>query len=247
VLTKPGPTPNSGKPGAPPFAGWTAPLQLAGGAWSIAGLPWNLQVRRLPDGKIDAELLDPPQVPAGQEASPHEAGVLAILKSMASAKRTEHGYHVYLFNFVDARAVLFTRLTPAGERLTLGRIVYAGADGTRFLFEASPQPGDLAAAAPQAPELLVLPKGTLPLATRRDAKGATLAELATVTADLASLKKLWQQDGYRTEASASPSKAMRGVTCWKNDQAVQVWLWPSAGGTNQTLLLQIRLSAEVLR
>jgi hypothetical protein len=234
------------EPTATPPVGWAAPLQLAGGRWTIAEFPWQLAVHPLSHKLTEAELLTlPPRAtPADPQLSSRESELLTVFKQLATKKPLGAGLSVYLMKLAERRIVLFALDTPLGERMVCVRADFSAGDGSPCLLEATPLQGPVFGVVARFTELLPLPKASRLLATRLDAAGRVAAELALADAEVDTLRHFWQEEGFHAEVFMQQEN-MLGVTCWRGEKGAQVWLWPRAAGTARTLLLLVRLS-EVL-
>src|SRR5262245_41689723 len=81
----------------PSRTGWAAALQLPAGAWTIAALPWRLELQRLPRAIAEAEVLKPPplEVLAVPDAADQGSEILALIQALGPERRAEAGYIVY--------------------------------------------------------------------------------------------------------------------------------------------------------
>jgi hypothetical protein len=231
----------------PSPTGWAAALQLPAGAWTIAALPWRLELQRLPRAIAEAEVLKPPplEVLAVPDAADQRSEILALIQALAPERRAEAGYIVYSLPVAGGRAAVFTAETSGGEQVRYARAAYAAPGGDFFLVEAAPRPGPPSGQWECPSGLLPLPDNSRRLATRQDERGGLIAELTMTDADVAALRARWEREGYHIEMMMGTGKVLQGVTCRRDRQVVHVWLWTRAAGAGQTLLLQVRLPMEV--
>jgi hypothetical protein len=238
----PAPTPSDGLTEnlAPPLLD----LGLAAGPWSIAGAPWRLRINRLPEAAVSAALEKPPPARVAAGATADWERALIALAARGDC-RHNGAQRVYRTQKPDLRAVLFTRVDGAHERVLAGRLAAVESNGAWVILDVTPADGAVPIRQANA-ELLPSLADARSLAARYDEQGNVLAQLATIALPPEALVRRWEQDGWTVHSLPGKRPSLAAYVGCRGAERVQAWMFESGKSGSQFMVFLVHMPAAPL-
>ncbi len=176
--------------------------QFLDGQWQFAGIPWSANVEQLSETEAMQRINLPPEKALALLNGEGDGLLQAfdILESLnATVVKTEFGV-VYR---VESDSFRLVGVAPASSPKSIRcvRLAQPMGDGNWNYVELASQANGSAAKA--VDDHLLPLSDSSELATKRDSGGKLLAELISTTSSVSTVKKLWQNAGWRVHEAAS--------------------------------------------
>jgi hypothetical protein len=234
ILSSPAP-PSTGE-GGQTFAAASPVGRLGAGEWTVAGVPWSLEVAQMMGEDLSRRMENPPAdlvdaAPSGRKVD----DLLGLCRSICQAERRPDGCTVYALSRDDLRVRVYSR-TRHGSELTMVAYLACRGEGDEWnLIVARPRPG---APAPEcgAGAWPPLPDAVQLLCSRSDATGRLQCQLASSSVGPDALAAAWHAAGWTVQRQQSQERAVV-LRCLCRDRDVSVFARHDSAGDRWLLVL----------
>jgi len=228
--------PRSANAAGPTFTAASPVGDFGPGVWTVAGMPWSLEIVRIsPSDLVRRMERVPGDLPDTIMPSRESEPLLTLCRSCCPAGRTAEDHTVYAMDQQSVRVRIFARIVAGTERLVAGCFAYPCEDGNWNLIVARPLN------ASQSPtedlcELLPLPETAHRICSRRDAAGRLQCQLVSCADTPDTLAARWRAEGWTIDRQVFEGGTVM-FCCLRRGVAISVYVRHDPAQDRSMLLL----------